>query len=67
MCIAFSVLYLRIACVMCDVEKCVALTYLRVGSFKVAILQANDKSRRKRISVLREREYFLKDDDDDKK
>jgi hypothetical protein len=52
---------------MCDVEKCVALTYLRVGSFKVAILQANDKSRRKRISVLREREYFLKDDDDDKK
>ena len=52
---------------MCDVEKCVALTYLHVGSFKVANLHANDKSRRKRISVLREREYFLKDDDDDKK
>jgi hypothetical protein len=52
---------------MCDVEKCVALTYLHVGSFKVANLHANDKSRRKSISVLKEREYFLKDDDDDKK
>jgi hypothetical protein len=34
---------------------------------KVAILQANDKGRTNSTSVLREREHFLKDDDDDKK
>jgi hypothetical protein len=33
---------------------------------KVAILQANDKGRTKSTSVIREREHFLKDDDDDK-
>jgi hypothetical protein len=34
---------------------------------KVSILQANDKGRTKSTSVLREREHFLKDDDDHKK
>ena len=34
---------------------------------KVAILQANDKGRTKSTSVQREREHFLKDEDDDKK